>query len=121
MHEECTNDERTVVGKGFKTFKNPDALDAVLAAEGVPPLLAKLVARRLKSLSRRHRQLAIDYGEERAVQGVEAEMGKLLEELGIGITAHFGGDIRGPTVRLKLPSGRCNGFMDGLWVVYADG
>ena len=105
----------------FDTFGNPDALDAVLAGEGVPPRLAKLVARRLQALSHRHRQLSIEYGGERAVQGVEAEMQALLEELGIGIAARFGGDIRGPTVRLKLPSGRCNGFMDGLWVVYPDG
>ncbi len=105
----------------FDIFRDPDALDAVLADEGVPPLLAKLVAGRLKSLSHRHRQLAMEQGGERAVQGVGAEMQTLLEELGVGITARFGGDIRGPTVRLKLPSGRCNGFMDGLWVVYTDG
>ena len=51
----------------FDTFGNPDALDAVLADEGVPPLLAKLVAGRLKSLSHRHRQLAMEYGGEREI------------------------------------------------------
>jgi hypothetical protein len=110
-----------LISVNFDSLINPDALDAILADEGVPPLLAKLVARRIKSLSHRHRQLAMEYGGERAVQGVEAEMQTLLEELGVGITACFGGDIRGPTVRLKLPSGRCNGFVDGLWVVYTDG
>ena len=104
----------------FDTFRNPDALDAVLADEGVPPLLARLVAARLKALSSRHRELSMGYGEELAVEGVEMEIQRLLHELNVGIEARFGGDIRGPTVRLKLPSGRANGFMDGLWVVFAD-
>jgi len=62
----------------------------------------------------------MEYGEELAVEGVEMEIERLLHELNVGIEARFGGDIRGPTVRLKLPSGRANGFMDGLWVVFAD-
>jgi hypothetical protein len=107
----------------FDTFSYPDALDAVLASEGVPALLAKLVADRLETLTASHRELSMEEMEEDedlALAAVEMEIGKLLAELGLAIEARFGGDIRGSTVRLKLPSGRANGFMEGLWVIFVD-
>ncbi len=104
----------------FDAFKDLEALDGVLAAEGVPPLLAKLAAARLRQLAYRHRRLSRE-DEDLAVGGVEKEITQLLDELGVGIQPHFHGDYRGPTVRLRLPSGRANGFLQGLWIVYPDG